>query len=219
MAARNTFINSPLIVSRDLLREVTFQTFLEDLKNIFGAWHRGLETQIAISRISKRTSQFLETEDLVEQTANFHKKVEYLPESAYLLYEDPVYHWTLSLHRWAPGANTPIHNHGEAWAFESLYKNRLEVARFRRADEGLTPEPVKLVKVKDMVQREGQVDIIHPLEGIHKVVNPSNEESLSLHLYSKPLGIVNRYQFALDSGLTGSYDHANRKRVTSPINS
>jgi predicted metal-dependent enzyme (double-stranded beta helix superfamily) len=202
-----------------LQEETAFQSFITNLKGIFGAWHRGLETQVAVKRISQQIEQILERKDLVEQSMSFRKNVDYLPESAYLLFEDPAYRWTLSLHRWGPGAQTPVHNHGEAWAFECLYKNRLEVTRYRRVDSALTPEPVKLKVSRRISQREGQVDVIAPMEGIHRVNNPSSEESLSLHLYSKPLGIVNRYQFAVDTGLTGGYDHAQRKKILTPINS
>lgn len=82
---------------------------------------------------------------------------------------------------WESGQVTPIHNHGgeECWVnvIEGEFKETIYT-------EG---EPGQLNVVKSNIAKSGDITYMIDFMGCHRLENTSNQRSMSLHLYAKPI--------------------------------
>ncbi len=60
-----------------------------------------------------------------------------------VLYRDPGRIFSLRLYIFGPGEHTPLHDH-TAWGISGSSYGRLEIARYRREDDGADPERAQL---------------------------------------------------------------------------
>ena len=88
---------------------------------------------------------------------------------------------------WAPGAVSPIHDHGDQHCWMLLLEGRLAVDDYVRRDAGDVPgfaqvEPCgyRLLEAGDIDLRSGRFDL-------HRVAAPGDRGAVSLHIYSHPL--------------------------------
>jgi 3-mercaptopropionate dioxygenase len=99
-----------------------------------------------------------------------------------LLYRDPDLGFTALVMTWGPGQRTPLHDHAGIWCVEGVLEGEMEVCRYELLEE---PE--------DGVFRFASRDTLHahagsagalipPLEH-HVLANPSDQISLTLHVY------------------------------------
>ena len=102
-----------------------------------------------------------------------------------VLYADPDGRFTLLALSWSPGAQTPIHGH-HAWGTVGIHSGTLGVACYDKhmSDEGT----VVLAQTKDLQCQAGDIASVHPdPEGIHKIYNDSQGQSVSIHVYGMDL--------------------------------
>jgi cysteine dioxygenase len=82
---------------------------------------------------------------------------------------------------WEKGQITPIHDHGgeECWVKIIQGEFRETIYKVDEADE--------LHQVKSMISTAGDISYMIDFMGCHRLENLSDERSMSLHLYAKPI--------------------------------
>ena len=94
---------------------------------------------------------------------------------------------------WRPGQATPIHDH-LTWAIIGVYDGEEREALFRRTDDGTNPKTAKIEQVSERINRRGHVTVLGS-SGIHRVDNVSLKPALSVHVYGKDMGNLERHSY------------------------
>lgn len=95
---------------------------------------------------------------------------------------------------WAPGAASPIHDHGDQHCWMFVLEGRLEVEDFVRLDAAdvagyahVEARGLRALDTGEMDLRSGRFDL-------HRVAAPSGGPAVSLHIYSRPLSSYLTYE-------------------------
>ena len=84
---------------------------------------------------------------------------------------------------WNPGKESPIHDHPCNGCWVRVLENSVqEVVYEKNENESLS-------LTADNVYTEGGVTWMHDKKGFHKIGNPNEEVSVTLHVYSPPYEI------------------------------
>ena len=107
--------------------------------------------------------------------------------SRYPLHSDELGFQVLAI-AWAPGQYTPIHDHDETWGVVGVYTGRIEVVDYLpQRDQGnlslMTPLSPKTASQKEIAY-------IVKANDRHKVGNPADQNSVTIHVYGKALDAV-----------------------------
>jgi predicted metal-dependent enzyme (double-stranded beta helix superfamily) len=101
---------------------------------------------------------------------------------------------------WAPGQGTPVHDH-LSWGVLGFIDGREKETRYRRVDDGTHPERAMLEEVGvHYTEKGGTSHLISTVRDIHKVENPGNTPSVSIHVYGCDMGQQRRRRYDLESG-------------------
>ena len=93
---------------------------------------------------------------------------------------------------WKAGQITPIHDHGGEECWVTVVEGEFQ-ERIYHVDENN-----ELSLVKSDVAKKHDVTYMIDFMGFHSLQNISSENSLSLHLYAKPIRNCNRYDEELE---------------------
>lgn len=117
-----------------------------------------------------------------------------------VLYRDPGRLFSLRLYIFGPGQRTVLHDH-TSWGVSGSAFGRLEVARYRREDDGADPERARLALCERRVLQPGETETTLPLDmGIHRTGNPGDGVTLMVSVYGTPLRRLFIQQFNLETG-------------------
>ena len=106
------------------------------------------------------------------------------------LYDEPFFPLTVQLVAWAPGAVSPIHNHG-SWGVVALLGGEEKNTLWRRS---LIPKfPDKIQTVGDILLASGDVLCLMP-DAIHHVEALGDEPTISFNLYGET-DYARRFEF------------------------
>lgn len=86
---------------------------------------------------------------------------------------------------WAPGAGSPIHDHGGRNCWLTVLGGRLRVDDYERLDPGTTPGRAWLGARGARVLETGGLDLRSGVFDLHRVV--ALDHTVSLHVYARPL--------------------------------
>ena len=101
---------------------------------------------------------------------------------------------------WGPGQGTPIHDH-LAWGVLGFIDGREKETRYRRIDDGTNQERAVLQEVGVYyTERGGTSHLTTPARDVHKVENPGEAPSVSIHVYGCDMGRQRRRRYVLESG-------------------
>lgn len=101
---------------------------------------------------------------------------------------------------WGTGQGTPIHDH-LSWGVLGFIDGREKETRYRRIDDGTNKEYARLEEVGVYDTEKGRTShLITPTRDIHKVENPGDMPSVSIHVYGCDMGRRRRRRYDLDSG-------------------
>lgn len=101
---------------------------------------------------------------------------------------------------WGPGQGTPIHDH-LSWGVLGFIDGREKETRYRRVDDGTNKESARLEEIGvHYTEKGGTSHLITPTRDIHKVENPGDTPSVSIHVYGCDMGRQRRRRYDLDSG-------------------
>ncbi|KAJ3311779.1 hypothetical protein HDV04_003791 [Boothiomyces sp. JEL0838] len=88
---------------------------------------------------------------------------------------------------WDAGASSPIHDHSNSHCVLKVLDGELLESLYNWPENSdLSAPPKNLTPSKESLFYENQVTYMHDKIGLHRVTNPTNKPSVSLHLYSPP---------------------------------
>lgn len=86
---------------------------------------------------------------------------------------------------WYPKQATPIHDHGGEECWVKIIEGEFSETIYQETSDG------KLKPVSKTNAHPGDITYMIDFMGYHNLKNESNKQSLSLHLYAKPIGSCN----------------------------
>lgn len=93
----------------------------------------------------------------------------------------------LLLLNWAPGAASPIHDHGGQRCWMLVLSGKLQVDDYARLDRGNVRGYAHIEAEESRVLEAGGVDARAGRFDLHRVSATPDSEAVSLHVYAKPL--------------------------------
>ena len=115
----------------------------------------------------------------------------------HMLYEDPAGRFSIGSFTWLPGEATPIHDH-HCWGVMGVAQGRLISENFEASASGNGG----LQHVTSVILPARQTAWLSPNTGdIHRLVNPSSQTTISIHVYGAAFSAVcrTRYEHAADT--------------------
>ena len=101
---------------------------------------------------------------------------------------------------WGPGEGTPIHDH-LSWGVLGFIDGCEKETRYKRIDDGTNAEYAKLEEIGVHYTEKGRTShIVTPSRDVHKVENPGNTPSVSIHVYGCDMGRQRRRRYDPQSG-------------------
>ena len=88
---------------------------------------------------------------------------------------------------WAPGAVSPIHDHGDQHCWMVVLDGRLEVEDYARLDPGDVPGYAHVEGRGSSLLEPGEMDLRSGRFDLHRVAATADAPAVSLHLYAGPL--------------------------------
>lgn len=113
----------------------------------------------------------------------------------YLLYADPLDRLSVVSFVWGPGQKTPVHDH-LTWGLVGVLRGRERETEYeKQADGSYRATGTSLL-------RQGETTAVSPRIGdVHEVANDlADQVSISIHVYGRNIGRVQRHVFDPDSG-------------------
>jgi len=86
--------------------------------------------------------------------------------------------------QWAPGAVSPIHDHGDSRCWVLLLEGSLDVENFLRNDEGEAP---RIQRAEHLCLSADDLDHRLGPRELHRVHNLTSQNTYSLQLYATPI--------------------------------
>jgi cysteine dioxygenase len=77
---------------------------------------------------------------------------------------------------WKPGCGTPVHNHPNTGCIYKVLKGKLNEELYDSSKN--KKEPFKISELN-----QGKTSYIDDTVGFHRIINPTNSTSISLHIY------------------------------------
>lgn len=109
----------------------------------------------------------------------------------YMLHRDRTNRFVVLSLVWLPGQATPIHDH-RAWGVMGIVENALEEVAYERLDDGSREGYAELRETRGRMVGAGSVSyVLPPYEEVHRIANPTDKPSLSVHVYGRDLDEVN----------------------------
>lgn len=93
----------------------------------------------------------------------------------------------LLLLNWAPGAASPIHDHGDQHCWMLVLEGQLEVDDYARLDSGDVQGYAHVEQSGSRTLDPGAMDLRSGRFDLHRVVAGKGAPAVSLHVYSAPL--------------------------------
>ncbi len=85
---------------------------------------------------------------------------------------------------WPAGGGTGVHDHAGNWVVEGVYRNKLHTIRYTRQDDESQPGHAELRETMALDMSPGDVaHVQYPDEFIHDFINPTQEPTVSVHIY------------------------------------
>ncbi|MEP0264985.1 cysteine dioxygenase family protein [Dokdonia sp.] len=86
---------------------------------------------------------------------------------------------------WCEGHSTPIHDHGGEECWVKVIDGEFKETIYKKEDDG------ELKAVRSSISKQNDVTYMKDFMGFHRLENLSNNRSMSLHLYAKPIRACN----------------------------
>jgi predicted metal-dependent enzyme (double-stranded beta helix superfamily) len=96
---------------------------------------------------------------------------------------------------WGPGKGTPIHDH-LSWGVLGFIDGLEQETRFKRLDDGSNPHRAELKEIGVYYTRAGETShLVTPQRDVHRVHNPGDIPSVSVHVYGCDMGTQRRRRY------------------------
>ena len=111
----------------------------------------------------------------------------------YMLHRAPRFNVTSVI--WRPGDTAGAHNH-ETWGVIGVIDNEIEETRYRVTETGTGPATLQVTGVTR--HRRGAVSRLVPGDEVHRMHNPTDRDTVEIHVYGKDLVNLRRKQWTDD---------------------
>ena len=164
-----------------------FRDFIQDMTTIAD---RNLPEAELLAAANPLMSRLLAKDDWLPDIFAQPDETRY---QQYLLHCDPLERFSLVSFVWAPGQETPIHDH-TVWGLLGVLRGSEVSQRYEQGDGAM--HSIGGLETLDA----GAIDMVSPTIGdIHKVRNGSKSRtSVSIHLYGGNIGAIDRHAFTTD---------------------
>jgi predicted metal-dependent enzyme (double-stranded beta helix superfamily) len=165
----------------------SLQGFIADLDRITGE-------ETSPERITERVAPLLER--LVKNPSSIpadHLKSAPDARGRYMLHRAPRFNVTSVI--WRPGDTAAAHNH-ETWGVIGVIANEIEETRYRVRETGGGKAELAVTRV--MRHRPGAVSRLVPGDEVHRMHNPTDRDTVEIHVYGKDLVGLRRRMWADD---------------------
>lgn len=99
-----------------------------------------------------------------------------------LLHRDPEGRYSVLVMVWDKGQGTPIHDHAGMWCCECVYRGRIEVVSYDRADEDSGDTAVFKEELRIMAG-VGEAGALIPPFDYHTIQNLDDQPAITVHVY------------------------------------
>ena len=165
----------------------TLQTFIQDLDRI-------TREETSGERITERAAPLLG--ELVKQPDAIPPQYRRSPDGQrgrYMLHRAPQFNVTAVI--WRPGDKAGAHNH-ETWGVIGVVDNEIEETRYRVTETGGERARLETVSVKRYGR--GAVSRLVPGDEVHAMHNPTERDTLEIHVYGRDLAGLKRRTWSDD---------------------
>lgn len=101
---------------------------------------------------------------------------------------------------WGAGKGTPIHDH-LSWGVLGFIDGAEMETRYKRVDDGSSESHAKLEQVGVHYTEKGRTShVVTPSRDVHKVENPGDTPSISIHVYGCDMGRQRRRRYDAQTG-------------------
>jgi predicted metal-dependent enzyme (double-stranded beta helix superfamily) len=114
----------------------------------------------------------------------------------YILHRAPRFNVTAVI--WRPGDRAGAHNH-ETWGVIGVIDNEIEETRYRVTEAG--DGPARLETLRVMRHGPGAVSRLVPGDEVHAMYNPTERDTVEIHVYGRDLVGLARRTWAPDGGV------------------
>jgi predicted metal-dependent enzyme (double-stranded beta helix superfamily) len=165
----------------------TLQAFIEDLDRI-------TQDETSGEKITEQVAPLLER--LVKDPSSVPP--EYLASTPqtrgrYMLHRAPRFNVTSVI--WRPGDTAGAHNH-ETWGVIGVIDNEIEETRYRL--RGASADKAQLEVTSVTRHTRGAVSRLVPGDEIHRMHNPTQRDTVEIHVYGRDLVDLRRKMWADD---------------------
>jgi len=173
------------------------QKLLEFVQGITALLETNPNEDFILTHGQNLLAKLVATDDwLPEQFAKPHPQY----YQQYLLYADPLDRLSIVSFVWGPGQKTPVHDH-LTWGLVGALRGRERETAYEKQPDGS-------YKATDTaLLLPGQTTAVSPNIGdVHEVANDlSDQPSISIHVYGRNIGRVNRHVFDPATGAEKSF--------------
>jgi len=166
----------------------TLESFIADLDRIT---RRETSSEKIVAQVAPLLGRLIENPDAVPP--QFRRRPPDGRRGRYMLHRAPSFNVTSVV--WGPSDTAGAHNH-ETWGVIGVVENEIQETRYRLAPgrERATPE-VKAV----LRHGPGEVScLLPPDDEIHAMHNPTDRDTVEIHVYGKDLAGLKRRTWAAD---------------------
>ncbi len=118
----------------------------------------------------------------------FRRRPRYHRRGRYMLHLTPRFNVTSVV--WGPGESAAAHNH-ETWGVIGVIDNEIEETRYR-VEEGAASGRAKLEVKAVMRHAPGAISCLVPGDEVHAMRNPTERDTVEIHVYGKDLAGLKR---------------------------
>ena len=165
----------------------TLQAFIDDLERI-------TSEETAPERITERAAPLLGR--LVQDPSTIPPQyLRSTPQSRgrYMLHRAPRFNITAVV--WRPGDTAGAHNH-ETWGVIGVIDNEIEETRYEVRETG--SGRAQLAATRVMRHRPGAVSCLVPGDEVHRMHNPTDRDTVEIHVYGRDLAGLHRRTWDAD---------------------
>jgi predicted metal-dependent enzyme (double-stranded beta helix superfamily) len=167
----------------------TLERFIRDLDRLT-AEETGPEAIAA--RVAPLLGELVRRRDAV--AAEFRRRPADGRRGRYMLHRAPRFNVTSVV--WGPGDTAGAHNH-ETWGVIGVIDNLIEETRYRLLDGG--GDARARLEVKEVFRHgPGAVSCLVPGDEIHAMHNPTDRDTVEIHVYGKDLAGLGRKTWTAD---------------------
>jgi len=176
----------------------TIEDFVGDIEGCLG---ERPSTPEIVRRVSGFTERLVANPGCLRDACRRPRTDRY---ARYMLHRDSQRRFVVMALVWSPGQGTPVHDH-KTWGVSGILDHRIEVTNYDRLDDERTPSQARLRERERLeVEEGGLTRVLPPKEDIHRMANPTDGTTVTIHVYGRELTRCN--VFDLGTGRVEPYD-------------